>query len=156
VSADAKFLALGEELPPEGVMPPGLNFLPYRRVGNLLVVSGLGPQWGREFRYLGKLGRDLSVGDGYAAARLTTLNILQVVRKALGSLDAVEQFVEVLGMVNSASGFTDQPRVMNGCSDCLVELFGDPGKHARAAVGMAELPFNLSVEIKVVIEAHKP
>ena len=148
-------MALGSELPPEGVVPPGLNFLPYRKVGNLLFVSGSGPQWGKDFRYLGKLGRDLTVEDGYAAARLTTLNILQMVRKVLGTLDAVEQFVEVLGMVNSAPGFTDQPRVLNGCSDCLVELFGEPGKHARAAVGMAELPFNLSVEIKVIIETRK-
>ena len=154
MSADKKFLALGSELPPETIMPPGLNFLPSKKCGNLLFLSGLGPQWGAEFRYLGKLGRDLTAEDGYAAARLTTLNILQTVRRVLGSLDAVAQIIEVLGLVNCGPGFTDQPRVLNGCSDCLVEIFGEDGKHARAAVGVAELPFDISVEIRITLETR--
>lgn len=149
---DSNFLGLGDELPPPPQTPAGLNFVPWKRVGNLLFLAGHGPQWGPEFRFVGKVGRDLDIKDGYAAARLTAINLLQTVRTALGTLDKVSQIVEVFGMVNSAADFTDQPMVINGCSDCLIQIFGDAGKHARTAVGVGELPFGLSVEIKMVVE----
>lgn len=151
---DERFLQLGSALPPAPIPPPGLNFLPVRRSGNLLFLAGQGPFWGTQAKYVGKLGTSVSIADGVAASRLTALNLLHVTRAALGTLDLVEQIVEVFGMVNSAPGFIDHPKVINGCSDCLVEIFGDAGKHARAAVGMIELPFNLCVEIKMIVQVR--
>lgn len=151
MSIDEKFLAL-QDLPPTPVLPSGLPIVLFRQTGNLLFLSGHGPQWGSEFRHKGKLGKDLSVEEGVKAARLTTLNLLHTVRNAVSSLDAVCTIIEVVGMVNSAAGFTDQSLVLNGCSDCMVEIFGESGKHARTAVGMAELPFDICVEIKMVVE----
>lgn len=150
-SPEETFLGL-HDLPPKPVMPPGLAFVPWRRTGNLLVLSGHGPQYGKEFRYTGKVGAEVSVAEGYAASRLTALNLMHTVRDAIETLERVSQIVEVVGMVNSAPGFTDQSKVVNGCSECLIELFGELGKHARAAVGMAELPFNICVEITMLVE----
>ena len=147
------FLLLGDEIPPLVAAPPELPYLYWRRAGNLLFLSGHAPRWGRtDFRYTGKVGRDLTIEDGYAAARLTALNLLQSVRQALGGLNDVVQIVDVFGVVNSAPGFTEQSKVMNGFSDCMVEIFGEAGKHSRMAIGGAELPFNIAVEIKMVVE----
>lgn len=143
---------------PQAVQPPPGIVLPFRLVrvlGNRACVSGHGPlnPDGTLAPPFGKVGRDLSVEQGYRAARLTTLAILGSLERELGDLDRVRAWVRVFGMVNSATGFNQQPRVMNGCSDLVLELFGsERGAHSRSAVGMAELPFDLPVEIEVEVE----
>lgn len=150
-----RFLELSDAIPPPVPPPPECAYLYWRRSGNLLFLSGHAPRWGRtDFRYTGKVGKDLTIEDGYAAARLTALNLLQTVREALGSLNEVVQIVDVFGVVNSAPGFTEQSKVMNGFSDCMLEVFGEAGKHSRMAIGGAELPFNIAVEIKMVLEVE--
>ena len=137
-------------LPPP--VTPVANYVPAVRVGNLLFLSGSGPDASTP---RGKVGKELSLEQGYQAARSTGLNLLATARATLGSLDRVKRVVKVLGMVNSAAGFTDQPKVINGFSDLMVEVFGEAiGKHARSAVGMAELPFNIPVEIELILEVE--
>jgi enamine deaminase RidA (YjgF/YER057c/UK114 family) len=137
-------------LPPPGT--PVANYVPAVRVGNLLFLSGAGPG---QSTSKGKVGKDLSLEQGYQAARSAGLNLLATARATLGSLDKVKKIVKVLGMVNSAPGFTDQPKVINGFSDLMVEVFGEAiGKHARSAVGVAELPFNIPVEIELILEVE--
>jgi enamine deaminase RidA (YjgF/YER057c/UK114 family) len=129
---------------------PVANYVPAVRVGNLLFVSGTGPSPSTP---RGKVGAELTIEQGYDAARSCGLNILATVRATLGSLDRVKRVVKVLGMVNSAPKFTDQPKVINGFSDLMVDVFGEAiGKHARSAVGMAALPSNIPVEIEVIFE----
>jgi enamine deaminase RidA (YjgF/YER057c/UK114 family) len=125
-------------------------------VGNLLFVAGHGPAPGKDGqRMTGKVGGNLTLEQGYEAARLTGLNLLASVKAELGTLDRVKQIVKVLGMVNCAPGFDQTPRVINGCSDLFVEIFGKPaGQHARAAVGMAELPNTIPVEIEMIVEVE--
>ena len=131
---------------------PVANYVPAVRVGNLLFLSGAGPGPNDP---RGKVGKELTLDQGYQAARATGLNLLAATRAALGSLDKVKRIVKVLGMVNSAPGFTDQPKVINGFSDLMVEVFGETvGKHARSAVGMSELPFNIPVEIEMIVEVE--
>ena len=152
---------LGLTLPPPTQPPPGI-ILPFRAVriiGNRALISGHGPQHpdGSFAQPLGKLGRELSVEQGYTAARLTALSILGSLHRALGNapagLDRIAAWTRVFGMVNSAPGFTQQPSVINGFSDLILELFGpEVGAHSRSAVGMAELPFNLPVEIEGEVE----
>ena len=131
---------------------PTANFVGAVRTGNLLFVSGhtAGLQWPVK----GQLGKEVSVEQGYDAARQAGINLLGTVRASLGSLDHVKRVVKVFGMVNSAEGFGDQPKVMNGFSDLMVEVFGDAGKHARSAVGMAGLPGNTPVEVEAVFEVE--
>ena len=130
---------------------PIANYVGAVRAGNLLFLSGHGG--GSQWRGKGKVGRDVTLEQGYQSARDTGLNLLTTTRQALGSLDKVKRIVKVLGMVNSAPGFTDQPKVINGFSDLMIEAFGEAiGKHARSAVGMAELPMGIPVEIEMVIE----
>ena len=132
---------------------PVANYVGAVRVGNLLFVSGHTP--GRQWQPNGKLGRDLTIEQGYQAARQAGLNLLATVRAGLGSLDKVKRVVKTLGMVNSTDGFADQPKVINGFSDLMVEVFGEAiGKHARSAVGVADLPFNAPVEVEVVLEVE--
>ena len=156
---EAKLNALGLLLPPPMTPPAGVR-LPFqfvRVVGNRALISGHGPQNGDGSlaRPLGKVGRDLSVDDGYRAARLTALSILGSLRRALGDLDRVRAWCRFFGMVNSAPGFNQQPRVINGFSDLILELYGpERGAHARSAVGMAELPFDIPVEIEGEVELH--
>jgi len=133
--------------------PPVANYIGAVQVGNLLFVSGhtSNPQW----THKGKVGKDLTVEEGVQAARQAGLNLLSTARAALGSLDRVKRVVKVLGMVNSADGFGDQPKVINGFSDLLVDVFGDAiGKHARSAVGMAALPGNAPVEVEAILEVE--
>jgi enamine deaminase RidA (YjgF/YER057c/UK114 family) len=131
------------------------NYVGAVRVGNLLFVSGHGPLREGKPRARGKLGKDLSVQEGAQVAREVGLSLLATVRASLGSLDKVRRVVKVLGMVASAEGFGDQPRVINGFSDLMVEVFGEAiGKHARSAVGMAELPMGIPVEIEMVLEVE--
>jgi enamine deaminase RidA (YjgF/YER057c/UK114 family) len=140
---------LGIELP--DVMTPAGSYIPAKRSGDLLFVSGQGP-WSEGGLVKGKVGRDLTVEEGRQAARLTGLNLLAALRAELGSLDRVGSIVKLLGMVNCAPGFNDTPGVINGCSDLLMDVFGEAGRHARSAVGMAELPFDIAVEIELIAE----
>ncbi len=134
---------------------PLANYVGAVRVGNLLFLAGHGPirSDGKPMAR-GKLGREVSVEQGYQVAREVGLNLLATTRANLGSLDKVRRVVKVLGMVNSAEGFGDQPKVINGCSDLMVEVFGDAGRHARSAVGMAELPMGIPVEIEMILEVE--
>jgi len=151
-SAEARLREKNITLPTPAA-PVG-NYVGAVRVGNLLFVAGHGP--GPSYRGKpGKVGKDLTLEQGYQAAREVGLSLLATTRAALGSLDKVKRVVKVLGMVNCAPGFTDTPKVINGCSDLFVEIFGEAiGKHARSAVGMAELPFGIPVEIEMVLEVE--
>ena len=142
---------LGISLPDEPV--PIANYVPGVRTGNLVFLSGLGPASRADGTTpSGKVGRDLTTEEGYEAARLTGINILARMKGELGDLDRVRRVVKLLGMVNSDPDFNRQPAVVNGCSDLLVEVFGEKGRHARSAVGMASLPNDIPIEIEVVIE----
>jgi enamine deaminase RidA (YjgF/YER057c/UK114 family) len=153
MSAEAKIKELGLALP-QPPKPLG-NYLPGVRVGNLLFLSGHGPvRVDGVPTARGKVGRDLSLEDGYKVAREVGINLLGSAKTLLGSLDKVKRVVKVLGMVNSAEGFGDQPKVINGFSDLMVEVFGDNGRHARSAVGMAELPMGIPVEIEMILEVE--
>jgi enamine deaminase RidA (YjgF/YER057c/UK114 family) len=143
---------LGLELPEPA--PPIANYVPAVRTGNLVFLSGHAPRQAGSFVYIGKVGGELSVDDGYQAARVVMLSALASLKAEIGDLDRVRRVVKLLGMVNSAADFQDQPAVINGASDLLVELFGDTGRHARSAVGMAELPMGISVEIEMVVEVE--
>jgi len=153
----ARLQALGLTLPPPLQVPPGVQ-LPFRFVrvvGRRALIAGHGPQAadGTVAGPLGKLGRELSVEQGYAAARLTALSILGSLQRELGDLDRIAAWTRVFGMVNSAPGFNRQPAVINGFSDLILELFGpEVGAHSRSAVGMAELPFDIPVEIEAEVE----
>ena len=154
---EERLSALGLVLPPPLQPPPGvvLPFQFVRLLGNRACISGHGPQNadGSLATPLGKLGREVSVEQGYAAARLTALAILGSLQRALGDLDRITAWTRVFGMVNSAPGFNKQPSVINGFSDLILELFGpDIGAHSRSAVGLAELPFDIPVEIVGEVE----
>jgi enamine deaminase RidA (YjgF/YER057c/UK114 family) len=148
MSAEARLVELGIELP--SPPRPVANYVPAVRVGDLLFLSGHGPLLPDGSRISGKVGRDLDVAQGQEAARLTGLGLLATLRTELGSLDRVAGIVKVLGLVSSAPGFGDQPAVLNGCSDLLVQVLGNRGKHARSAVGVAELPAGMCIEIELI------
>lgn len=132
----------------------GINNVFAARTGNLVYTSGLGPRRFEGGWETGKVGRDVSVDQAYQHARLTGLGVLAVLRDFIGDLDRVTRVVKVLGMVNATPEFADHPRVINGCSDLLIEVFGEErGRHARTAVGMASLPFGITVEIEAIFEA---
>ena len=132
--------------------PPVANFVHTVRSGNLVFLAGHGPQKADGTWVQGKVGRDMSLEDGNKAARLTGINMLSSLKAEIGDLNKVRRVVKVLGMVNSDESFTDQPKVMNGFSDLMVEVFGERGRHARSAVGMAQLPFGIPVEIEMIVE----
>jgi enamine deaminase RidA (YjgF/YER057c/UK114 family) len=134
------------------VSNPVANYVNAVRVGNLLYLSGKGPSKADNTYITGKVGRELTTEQGYEAARITAINHLAVIKNELGSLNKVKRIVKVLGMVNCTEDFKDQPKVINGYSDLMVEIFGDRGKHARSAVGMYALPFNMAVEVEVIVE----
>jgi enamine deaminase RidA (YjgF/YER057c/UK114 family) len=154
---EKKLQLLGLPLPPP-VKPPAGVILPFqfvRVVGDRAYISGHGPQNpdGSIAGPFGKVGRELTVEQGYAAARLTALSILGSLQRAVSDLDRVAHWCRVLGMVNSAAGFNLQPAVINGFSDLILDLYGpEAGGHARSAVGMAELPFNIPVEIEAEVQ----
>ena len=154
---EQRLRALGLVLPPPTQPPPGV-LLPFqfvRVVGRRAVISGHGPQNpdGSFAQPLGKLGREVTLEQGYVAARLTALSILGSLQRALGDLDRIAAWTRVFGMVNSAPGFNRQPSVINGFSDLVLELFGaEIGAHSRSAVGLAELPFDIPVEIEGEVE----
>ena len=142
--------ALGITLPQANA--PVANYLPYVRSGNLVNISGQITMENGELKFIGKLGKDYGVEDGQKAARLCALNLVAQLRAAIGDLDKVTRVVKLNAFVNSAPDFTDQPKVVNGASDTMVEIFGDTGKHARSAVGVASLPLGVAVEIDGVFE----
>lgn len=133
---------------------PIANYVNVVRVGNLLFLSGKGPKKPDGTDITGKVGKDLTLEQGYEAARWVAINHLAVLKAELGSLTKVKRIVKVLGMVNCESQFTDQPKVINGYSDFMVEIFGDKGRHARSAVGMNALPGNIAVEVEVIVEVE--
>jgi enamine deaminase RidA (YjgF/YER057c/UK114 family) len=152
IDYDKKLKELGVELiPPQ---KPIANYVKAVRTGNLLFLAGHGPTLPDGSNITGKVGRDLTVDQGYNAARQTAIALLSTLKAELGDLNKVKRVVKVLGMVNCQSDFTDQPKVINGCSDLLVAVFGDKGKHARSAVGMNSLPLNIAVEIEIVVEVE--
>ncbi len=132
--------------------PPVANFVNTVRTGNLVFLAGHGPIKADGTYMTGKLGRDLTIEEGREAARLTAIDLLSSLKAEIGDLNKVTRVVRVLGMVNCDESFTDQPKVINGCSDLLVGIFGEKGKHARAAVGMASLPFGIACEIEMIVE----
>jgi enamine deaminase RidA (YjgF/YER057c/UK114 family) len=149
MSPEAKLKELGLQLPTPPV--PIASYVPWRRAGQLLYLSGQGPRDEAGQISIGRLGRDCSVERGYADARCVGLQLLATIRAAIGSLDRVEAVIKLLGMVNAEPDFGDQPKVINGCSDILVEVLGERGKHARSAVGMGSLPNGMTVEVEAII-----
>jgi enamine deaminase RidA (YjgF/YER057c/UK114 family) len=148
---DARLKELGITLP-EAPMPVA-NYVPSVRSGNLLFVSGQVPMEGGKPQFIGKVGREFQIEDGQKAARLCALNVIAQVRAALGGdLDKVKRCVRVGGFVNCTPDFGDQPQVINGASDLFVQVFGDAGKHARAAVGVSALPRGVAAEVEAVFE----
>ncbi|HCO56566.1 MAG: RidA family protein [Burkholderiaceae bacterium] len=146
---------LGIELPIP--LQPLANYVPYRWSGSLLFVSGQVPVQNGTLPYLGKVGVDLSIEQGQAAARLCAINILAQVNAALnGNLDHVNACLKLGGFVNCAPDFSDQPTVINGASDFMVDVFGDKGRHARAAVGSNALPRNVAVEVDAIFDCQPP
>ena len=132
--------------------PPGGNYLPFRRTGSLLYLPGTIASRNGELQFRGKVGVDLTLEQGYEAARLCALNLLACVQAATGSLESIQQVISVTGYVNCAAGFSESPKVINGASDLLVALYGDAGRHVRAAVGVAGLPLNSAVEVQMIVE----
>lgn len=147
---ESKLAALGIQLGEPAA--PIANFVPTVRTGQLLFVSGQICFSGGKVTHTGQVGTDLSVEEGKAAARVCALNILAHARKALGSLDKIARVVQVQGFVNAAPGFGQQPAVINGASDLIVEIFGDAGKHSRYAIGVGSLPSNAAVEVAATFE----
>lgn len=132
---------------------PVANYVPAVKTGNLLFLSGAGPAPGADGKIpIGKLGENMTVEQGYQAARLVGINQISRLKTELGDLGKVKRIVKLLSMVNATPDFTDTPAVANGCSDLLVEVFGDLGRHARSAVGMSTLPSGIPVEIEMVVE----
>jgi hypothetical protein len=157
---ESRLAALGLVLPPQLQPPPGvvLPFQFVRIIGRRALISGHGPQNadGSLAQPLGKVGREVSVEQGYVAARLTALSILGSLQRALGDLDRIASWGRIFGMVSSAPGFQQQPSVINGFSDLILELYGpEIGAHARSAVGLAELPFDIPVEIEGEVEIRE-
>ena len=132
--------------------PPIANYVKAVRTGSLLFLSGHGPTFSDGRNITGKVGKDLTVEQGIEAARVTAISMLSTLKAELGDLGKVKRIVKVTGWVNCPADFKDQPKVMNGCSDLLVSVFGDKGKHARAALGTNALPNNIAVEIEMVVE----
>ena len=150
---EKKLKAMGFELPSPPV--PAANYIGYVRVGNLLFVGGNIGRINGELKYSGKVGGEVTLEQAYEAARNCALNHLAIIKAALGDLDRVERIVKVLGYVNVASGFQDMPRVVNGESDLLVQLWGERGQHTRAAVGVASLSRNAPVETEVIVQIRE-
>ena len=150
MKVEAKIEEMGLKLPTPAT--PVANYVPAVRTGNLVFLSGHGPVREDGSQITGKIGSDLNVEEGYEAAKRVAIGLLGSLKGLIGDLDKVTRIVKLLGMVNCDSTFKDQPQVINGASDFLVEVFGDKGKHARSAVGMNSLPFDISVEIEMIVE----
>ena len=149
MTPEQRLAAMGLTLPEAPV--PVANYVPARFAGNLLYLSGQGPKRADGTYKHGRLGRDMSIEEAYQEARLTGFNMLAVAKKTLGDLSRIEAVVKLLGMVNAEPDFADHPKVINGCSDLLVEVLGDAGRHARSAVGMGSLPNRMAVEVEAIL-----
>ncbi len=150
MSFELRLKELGIELP--AAPQPVANYVPVVRVGDLLFLSGVLPSKNGQLVITGKLGAEVSIEQGMAAAKLAVLNGLAIMKAEAGSLDRVKRVVKMVGHIASAPGFTDQPQVLNGASDLLVAVFGDVGRHARVAVGAAELPRQAPIEIELIVQ----
>jgi enamine deaminase RidA (YjgF/YER057c/UK114 family) len=150
MSTEQRLQELGLELP--APPKPVANYVPAVQVGDLLFLSGVLPSRDGQIIMTGKLGQGITIEQGVEAARVAVLNGLSIVKHEIGSLDRVKRIVKVVGYIASAPGFTDHPQVLNGASDLLVSLFGDTGRHARVAVGAAELPRHAPVEIELIVQ----
>ncbi len=150
MSAEARAQELGLDLSHPAA--PVANYVPAVTTGNLVFLSGKGPMRPDGTMPAGKVGAEITVDEAYEAARLVGIQLLAALKEHVGSLDNVSRVVKVLGMVNSAPDFGEQPKVINGCSDLMVAVFGDAGKHARSAVGMGSLPGQIPVEIEMIVE----
>ena len=148
MTPEEKLKALGLTLP--NVPTPVANYVPFKIHGNTIYLSGQGPRKPEGGYYLGKVGRDVTVEQAYEHAKIVGLGLLAVAKMAAGDLSRVE-VIKLLGMVNAVPEFADQPKVINGCSDLLVEVLGDRGRHARSAVGLGSLPNNMTVEIEAIM-----
>jgi enamine deaminase RidA (YjgF/YER057c/UK114 family) len=149
MSADQRLADLGLTLPPSP--KPAGNYVPFRLAGNLLFLAGVGPHRADGSMMTGKVGADVSIEQAYEAAKLCGLNLLVNTIAAIGTLERVETVLKVLGMVNAVPDFTQHPEVINGCTDLFVQVFGEAGRPARAAVGMGSLPRNISVEVEAIM-----
>lgn len=145
-----KELGIRLRIPPT----PVANYVQAVRTGNLVFLAGHGPRKPEGGYVVGKVGRDIDLKQAYEAARLTAIDLLSSLKAEIGDLNKVKRVVKVMGMVNAVESFTEHPKVVNGCSDLLVSVFGDCGRHARAAVGMGSLPFNIPVEIAMIVEVE--
>ena len=139
----------------EPTLPKGIKIVLATRVNNLVYLSGNGPIAADGTRITGKVGTDLTVEQGYNAAKLVAIRHLSVLKKELGDLNKVERIIKVLGMVNADSHFTQQPAVINGYSETMIAVFGERGIHARSAVGMSSLPFNLACEVEAIVQVRE-
>jgi enamine deaminase RidA (YjgF/YER057c/UK114 family) len=149
---EARLKAMGIEL--AGPAAAAGNYVSAVRTGNLVYLAGVGPRQPNGELVLGKLGRDLTVEQGYEAAKWCAVTFLGNLKREIGDLDKVVRFVKLLGMVNCDPDFTQPPAVINGCSDLIVELYGDRGRHARSAVGLATLPNGMAVEVEAIVEVR--
>ncbi|TCP28994.1 enamine deaminase RidA (YjgF/YER057c/UK114 family) [Scopulibacillus darangshiensis] len=148
MTPEEKLQSLGIEL--SHVRPAVGNYVSHVRVGHFIFTSGQGVD-----QYHGKVGRELTLEEGYKASHQSMVNLLNVLKDELGELSKIKRIVKILGFVNSTEDFTDQPKVINGASDLLVEVFGEKGKHGRSAVGMAQLPNNTAIEIEMIVEVEE-
>lgn len=149
-SVDARLASLGITLPEAAA--PAANYVPTVRSGSMLYISGQVPIIDGKFTHVGQLGDAFETDEGAACARICAINIIAQAKQALGDLGRVKRIVKLVGFVNSTSSFTEQPKVINGASDLMVEVFGEAGKHARSAVGVAQLPFGVAVEVEAILE----
>jgi enamine deaminase RidA (YjgF/YER057c/UK114 family) len=147
---ESRLKALGVELPP--VPTPAANYVPFVISGRQIFVSGQIPVTAEGVRYVGKVGREISVEDGQKAAMICAINILAILKSAAGDLDRIGRIVKVVGFVNSAPDFNEPQKVVNGASDFLVAVLGENGRHARSAIGVATLPFGVAVEVEAIAE----
>jgi enamine deaminase RidA (YjgF/YER057c/UK114 family) len=149
---EEKIKKMGIEIPE--VAKPVASYVPFRRVGNLIYISGQDCRVNGKLKYEGKVSRDVTEEEAYEAARITAINLLAILKSAIGNLDKVVKIINLHGFVNSADGFVRQPMVINGASDLLLEVFGEKGKHSRCALSANELPFNTPVEIEMIVEVE--
>jgi enamine deaminase RidA (YjgF/YER057c/UK114 family) len=149
---ETKLKEMGVELPQAAT--PAANYVPSVRTGNLVFLSGHGPVEEDGSLIIGKVGADITIEQGYAAARRVAIGLLGSLKAQIGDLDLVKRIVKLLGLVNCSPDFTEQPNVINGASDLFVDVFGERGKHARSAVGSNALPFNIAVEIEMIVEVE--
>lgn len=150
MSFEAKLTEMGIVVPE--APKPVAAYVPAVQVGDIIYTSGQIPFVDGQIKYKGKLGKDVTIEQGYDAARVCVINALAAVKSLAGSLDNIEKIIKVVGFVNSAPGFTDQPKVINGASELLAEVFGEAGAHARSAVGVAELPIDSAVEVELIVK----